>query len=159
MRILKTRHLAAAVITGSLVAMSSSAAFAASPAESLMLRKAVMDSMAAHLGAAVAAIKTGDKKRIQAAAKQAQAINSLSKGIPALTPEGSGAAAGKSRALAKIWQDWAGFQKAAMTLTEESGKLVTALKTGDGKAAMAQLARTGKVACGGCHGTFREKKK
>jgi cytochrome c556 len=159
MRILRTRHLAAAVVTGSLVALSGTSALAASSAESLALRKAVMDSMAAHFGATVAAIKSGDSKRIQAAAKQAQAINTLSKIIPVVTPQGSGAAAGKSRALAKIWQDWSGYQKAAAGLTAESAKLVAALKTGDAKAAMAQFARTGKMGCGGCHGTFRAKKK
>ena len=33
------------------------------------------------------------------------------------------------------------------------------LKTGDAKAAMSQFGRTGKVGCGGCHGTYRAKKK
>lgn len=159
MRILTKRHLAVAAVAGSLVAMSGATAFAASGAESLALRKAVMQSIGAHFGATVAAIKSGDKKRIQAAARQAMAINHLSKIIPVVTPSGSGQAAGKSRALPKIWQDWAGFQKAAANLTAESAKLVAALKTGDAKAAMSQFGRTGKVGCGGCHGTYRAKKK
>jgi cytochrome c556 len=159
MRILKMRHVAAAVVAGSLLAASSGTAIAASGAESLALRKAVMQSIAAHFGATVAAIKSGDAKRIQAAARQAQAINTLSKGIVILTPKGSGASAGKTRALPKIWQDWAGYQKAAAALTAESAKLVAALKTGDAKAAMSQFGRTGKVGCGGCHGTYRAKKK
>jgi cytochrome c556 len=138
MRILRTRHLAAAVVAGSLMALSSTSVLAASSAETLALRKAVMDSLAAHFGATVAAIKSGDSKRIQAAAKQAQAINTLSKSIPVVTPPGSGAAAG---------------------LTAESAKLVAVLKTGDAKASMAQFARTGKMGCGGCHGTYRAKKK
>lgn len=159
MRILKKRHLAAAVVIGSLMALSSGTAGAANGAESLALRKAVMQSIGAHFGATIAAIKSGDKKRIQAAARQAQAINTLSKGVLILTPRGSGASAGKTRALPKIWQDWAGYQKAAAALTTESAKLVAALKTGDAKAAMSQFGRTGKVGCGGCHGTFRAKKK
>ena len=159
MRILKMRHVAVAVIAGSLMAVSSGTAGAASGAESLALRKAVMQSIGAHFGATIAAIKSGDKKQIQAAARQAQAINTLSKGIVILTPRGSGASVGKTRALPKIWQDWAGYQKAAAALTEESAKLVAALKTGDAKAAMSQFGRTGKVGCGGCHGTYRAKKK
>ncbi len=159
MRIVKTHHLAAAIVAGSLVVMSSTTVLAASGAESLALRKAVMQSIVAHFRATVAAIKSGDKKRIQAAAGQATAINTLSKGIVILTPRGSGASAGKSRALPKIWQDWDGFRKAAATLTAESGKLAAALKTGNAKVAMAQFARTGKVGCGGCHGTYRAKKK
>jgi cytochrome c556 len=159
MRILKMRHVAVAVVAGSLMAVSSGTAVAASGAETLALRKAVMQSIGAHFGATIAAIKSGDKKQIQAAARQAQAINTLSKGIVILTPRGSGASAGKTRALPKIWQDWAGYQKAAAALTEESAKLVAALKTGDAKAAMSQFGRTGKVGCGGCHGTYRAKKK
>lgn len=159
MRILKMRHVAVAVVASSLMAVSSGTAGAASGAESLALRKAVMQSIGAHFGATIAAIKSGDKKQIQAAARQAQAINTLSKGIVILTPRGSGASVGKTRALPKIWQDWAGYQKAAAALTEESAKLVAALKTGDAKAAMSQFGRTGKVGCGGCHGTYRAKKK
>jgi len=159
MRKVKTRHLAAAIVVGGLVAMSGTTALAANAAESLALRQAVMKSIGAHFGATVAAIKSGDKKQIQAAARQAQAINALSKGITILTPQGSGASAGKTRALPKIWQDWAGYQKAAAALTAESTKLVAALKTGDAKAAMSQFGRTGKVGCGGCHGTYRAKKK
>jgi len=159
MRIVRTRHLAAAIVAGSLVAMSGTTALAANAAESLALRRAVMQSIGAHFGATVAAIKSGDTKQIQAAAKQAMAINTLSKGILIVSPKGSGSEVGKSTASPKIWQDWAGFQKAAATLTAESAKLVAALKSGDAKAAMAQFAATGKVACGGCHGTFRVKKK
>jgi len=159
MRILKTRHLAAAIVAGSLVAMSSTTVLAANGAESLALRRAVMQSIGAHFGATVAAIKSGNKKRIQAAARHAQAINTLSKGIVILTPPGSGASAGKTGALPKIWQDWAGYQKAAAGLTAESAKLVAALKTGNAKASMSQFGRTGKVGCGGCHGTYRAKKK
>ena len=56
MRIFTKRHLAVAAVAGSLVAMSGATAFAASPAESLALRKAVMQSIGAHFGATVAAI-------------------------------------------------------------------------------------------------------
>ena len=90
MRIGSMRRLAAALVAIGLIGASGATAYAASPAESLALRKAVMQSIGAHFGATVAAIKSGDAKRIQDAARQAQAINTLSKGIVVLTPRGSG---------------------------------------------------------------------
>lgn len=145
----------------SIVAFGSltSEAVAASGAETLVVRKAVMRSIATHFGAIKGAIVSGDQNRIKVAARHAMAMNWLSVGIPTITPQGSGLKAGKSRALPKIWQDWAGYKKAAAGLTTETGKLAAALKTGDAKAAMAQFANTGKVGCGGCHRFYRAKKK
>lgn len=134
-------------------------AVAASGAETLAVRKSVMRSIVTHFGAIKGAILSGDQNRIKAAARHAMAINWLSVGIPVLTPQGSGLKAGKSRALPKIWEDWAGYKKAAVGLTTESGKLAAVLKSGDAKAAMAQFANTGKFGCGGCHRFFRAKKK
>lgn len=134
-------------------------AVAASGAETLVVRKAVMRSMATHFGAIKGAIVSGDQSRIKAAARHAMAMNWLSAGIPTVTPQGSGQTAGKSRALPKIWQDWAGFKKAAAGLGTQTEKLAAVLKTGDAKAAMAQFANTGKLGCGGCHRFFRAKKK
>lgn len=154
------------VTAGSLVALSIVAfssltheAVAASGAETLAVRKAVMRSIGTHFGAIKGAIASGDQNRIKAAARHAMAMNWLSAAIPTVTPQGSGQKAGKSRALPKIWEDWAGYKKAAAGLTAESGKLAAALKTGDAKAAMAQFANTGKIGCGGCHRFFRAKKK
>ncbi len=134
-------------------------AVAASGAETLAARKAVMRSIGTHFGAIKGAILSGDQNRIKAAVRHAKAINGLAASIPTLTPRGSGLKAGKSRALPKIWQDWAGYKKAAAGLTTESGKLAAVLKTGDAKAAMAQFANTGKIGCGGCHRFYRAKKK
>ena len=154
------------IAAGSLAALSIVAfssltheAVAASGAETLAVRKAVMRSIATHFGAIKGAIVSGDQNRIKAAARHAMAMNWLSAGIPTVTPQGSGQKAGKSRALPKIWEDWTGFKKASAGLTTESGKLAAALKTGDAKAAMAQFANTGKIGCGGCHRFFRAKKK
>jgi len=134
-------------------------AVAASGAETLAHRKAVMRSIGTHFGAIKGAIVSGDSNRIKAAARHAMAMNWLSAGITTVTPKGSGQEAGKSEALPKIWTDWAGYRKAAAGLTTESGKLAAVLKTGDAKAAMAQFANTGKIGCGGCHRYYRAKKK
>jgi len=159
MEAFRARNLAAAVFAGGLIVMSSSTVLAASGAETLAVRKAVMQSIGAHFGAALAAIKSGDAARMKAAARQASAIGTLSTGIAILTPKNSGSSAGKSRALPKIWQDWAGYKKAAAALTAEAGKLAAAMKTGNAKVAISQFGRTGKVGCGGCHSPFRAKKK
>ena len=155
-----------AIVAGGMAALSvfafesvTQGAMAPSGAESLAVRKAVMRSIVTHFGAIKGAIASGDQNRIKAAAGHAMAINWLSTNIPTVTPKGSGQQAGKSRALPKIWEDWAGYKKAAAGLTTESGKLAAALKTGDAKAAMAQFANTGKIGCGGCHRFFRAKKK
>ena len=134
-------------------------AAAASGAESLAVRKAVMRSIGTHFGAIIGAIKSGNQKAIKAAERHAMAIHWLSAGIPVLTPPGSGSKAGKSGALPKIWQDWAGYTKAAQGLNTESRKLAAVLKSGDARAALAQFKNTGKIGCGGCHGTYRVKKK
>jgi len=154
------------IVAGGVVALSvvtlggsSRVAHAASGAEALAARKAVMRSISGHFGAIKGAILSGNKKRIQGAARHAMAINGLSRSIAFVTPKGSGQSAGKSTALNKIWTDWAGFNKAAGRLTTESAKLVAVLKAGNPKASMSQFGRTGKVACGGCHGTYRVKKK
>ena len=159
MRTIKIRHLAAAIVASGLIVSSSTTVLAASGAETLAVRKAVMWSIGAHFGSIVAAIKSGDKKRMQAAVRQANALKALSTGIVILSPKNSGPKAGKTRALPKIWQDWAGYKKAAADLTTEAGKLAAALKTGNAKVAMSQFGRTGKVGCGGCHSTYRAKKK
>lgn len=78
--------------------------------------------------------------------------------IPGLFPKGTGRPdvdAKKTRAEAKIWQDWAGFEAAAKTLGAEAAKLSAAAATGDDKAIEAQFKATGAKGCGACHKSFR----
>ena len=60
-----------------------------------------------------------------------------------------------TRALPKIWEDWAGFEAAAKTLAAETAKLAAVAATGDAAAIKAQAGAVGKKGCGGCHKPFR----
>ena len=60
-----------------------------------------------------------------------------------------------TRALPKIWEDWAGFEASAKVLADEAAKLATVAATGDAAAIKAQFAMVGKNGCGGCHKVYR----
>lgn len=161
MKAIKAFAIAGGIAALSLTVLSTSPrpASAASGAETLAVRQAVMRSMVTHFRAIVGAIKSGDETRIKAAAPHAMAMSFLAKAIPTVTEKGSGPEAGKTRALPIIWREWAGFKKAAATLATESVTLAGVLKSGNAGAAMAQFGKTGKLGCGGCHRTYRAKKK
>ena len=80
-------------------------------AEAIAKRQAVMKSIGAHVGGLKGALKANNGKAV---AMHAGAINGLAKVLVGFFPKGSGPEAGvKTRALAKIWQDWDNFKKHA----------------------------------------------
>jgi cytochrome c556 len=87
-----------------------------------------------------------------------QTIKSHAADLATWFPEGTGPEAGiETEALAKIWEDPAGFQAAHQRLVDESGKL-SDVATGEDLAAIgAQVSAVGG-ACKNCHDTFRLKK-
>jgi len=94
-------------------------------------------------------------------AKAATALGAAANGITADYPKGSGRGdhdAKVTRALPKIWEDWAGFEKAAGALAAESAKLASVAGGGDSGAIAAQFGMVGKNGCGGCHKPFRGEK-
>ncbi len=141
-----------------LVAVGGSVWAAGSGAQAVAERQAVMKSIGAHMGGLKGALKAGNGKAV---AMHAGAINGLAKVLVGFFPKGSGPESGaKTRALPKIWQDWANFQKVPATLAAESGKLVQVAKGGgDAKAMMAQFGKMAKMGCGGCHKPYRAPKK
>ena len=88
-------------------------------------------------------------------AAHAEAIHQMSKLLLGAFPQGSGPAAGKTRAKDEIWTKWEDFKKDATALETESAKLVEIAKGGDMKAIGQQVAVMGKEACGACHQDFR----
>ena len=91
-------------------------------------------------------------------AAHAHLLNDASKQVVALFPKGTGRGDyddKTTRSLPKIWEDWAGFQKAADTLTAESAKMAEVAAGGDKDAIAAQFGMLGKNGCGGCHKPFR----
>lgn len=94
-------------------------------------------------------------------AKAATALSAAAGGIVADYPKGSGRGDHDdkvTRALPKIWEDWAGFEKAAAALGAEAAKLASVAAGGDKDAIGAQFGMVGKNGCGGCHKPFRGEK-
>lgn len=94
-------------------------------------------------------------------AKAATEIAESSKKIPSLFPKGTGRGDfpdKTTRALPKIWEDMAGFEKAVDTMVAEAEKLATVAKAGDKDAIAKQAAALSKNGCGGCHKTYRGEK-
>jgi cytochrome c556 len=145
--------LAAGVAMGVLVGTTAPSQ-ALEPGEAIALRQAIMDSMAAHLGAIKDAVGAGDGKMV---AMQAKAIAVLAPNIHLAFPKGSDT--GKTRAKANIWSDWNKFQAAAKNLRTEAIALGKVAATNDKAKMAAQFVKTAKMGCGGCHGTFRAKRK
>ncbi len=90
--------------------------------------------------------------------KAADALADAAPKIPALFVKGTGRPdvdPKKTRAEAKIWQDWAGFEKAAKAMGEEAAKLSKVAAGGDKESIKKQYAELGKNGCGTCHKPFR----
>lgn len=150
--------LGAVVAASILFAVEAPVLAAGSGAQAVAERQAVMKSIGAHMGGLKGALMAGNGKAV---AMHAGAINGLAKVLVGFFPKGSGPEAGvKTRALPKIWQDWANFKKVPTVLAAESGKLVQVAKSGgDAKAMMAQFGKMAKMGCGGCHKPYRAPKK
>ena len=127
---------------------------AATPAEMIAQRKALMDLQGATATGIQAALKAGDLATV---AKLAGALHSSAAVIPTFFEKGSGPEAGNTKALPVIWEKPDDFKAAAMKLGTGADKLVEAAKGGDAAATGAAFAEMGKNGCGGCHGTFRAK--
>ena len=92
----------------------------------------------------------GDLKSLE---KPARALERWGKDIPMVFPAGT-EKGHNTKALPKIWSDNAGFQKAALKLSEEAGKLAVAAKANDPDAVAAATKSIGD-ACKACHDSFR----
>ena len=75
--------------------------------------------------------------------------------IPTLFPPGT-EKGHDTKALAAIWSDRAGFEKAAANYADAAKTLQAAAKADDKDAFAAAFKQTGK-ACGACHKKFRQK--
>ena len=149
-----------AVAALALAAGLAGVAAAHEPAASITERQALMKLVGASFGSIKMAIDSKDAAQIKAAEGRARAIAAASAAIPTMFPAGSDAKAGKTAALAKIWEDPAGFKKAAETMGQRATALADALKSGEAGAAATALAafgELGKEGCGNCHGTYRAK--
>lgn len=91
-------------------------------------------------------------------ADHAKKLNAASKEVLALFPKGTGRGDfddKTTRALPKIWEDWAGFEKSTEFFIVETAKLAEVAESGDADAIKAQFGKMAKGSCGGCHKDFR----
>jgi cytochrome c556 len=126
------------------------------PANLMKYRQSTMKAINGHMGA-IAAVVKGEVSFSDELFGHAHAINEMSKNLLRLFPKGSGAEAGKTRALPAIWEKPAEFEAAVMSLQVESAKLMQVAKAGDMGAIGGQVGALGKNSCGGCHTDFRKK--
>ena len=110
-------------------------------------RQKVMSAVGAHMGS-IGAVLKGEVSFTGNVADHARALQATSMMAADIFPAGSGV--GDTRAMAKIWDDWAEFEKAIKAFPVATGALVEAADSG----AMGNLGN----ACGGCHKPFRKPK-
>lgn len=156
---MRIRTSIAAIAVGAALAAVGSAAVQAESMRTVETtiqdRQAIMKSVGTHFGAIKAAVQGGNVEPVPG---HAQAIAGLAAAFLHQFPEGSGPDSGvKTRALAKIWEDWDGFTSAGETVVEKANVLASTAESGDVQATAAAFGDMGKNGCGNCHGTFRAK--
>lgn len=146
-------------IVGALVGalgLSTQALAVDEPENVIKYRQAVMKAIGGHM-ASIAGVVKGEVSYTDHVAIHANGINALSKAVTAVFPEGTDNGSHKTAALPKIWEDWAGFEKAAQSLDTASANLASVAASGDKQKIAAAFGDLGK-ACGGCHKPYRVKK-
>ena len=106
--------------------------------------------------ASIAGVVKGEVSYSDHVAIHASSINAMSKAVTAVFPKGTDNGSYKTAALPKIWEDWAGFEKAAQALDTASADLASVAASGDKQKVAAAFGNLGK-ACGGCHKPYRVK--
>lgn len=143
---LRFHQKAALMLAGLLI---SGLAFADAKGD-IAYRQGAFKVVGGHMSSMVAIFR--GQVRQENFALHAQAMADISKVIPTVFPEGSGE--GKTEALAKIWEDKAGFKKAVNAFTSAADGVAAAAATGDMAAAGAAFRKLGG-SCKGCHDEYR----
>jgi cytochrome c556 len=121
------------------------------PDEAITARQALMKEQGAAMRSISDKLKAG---QVEGIAAEADKLESTSKKIPRLFPEGS-VNASTSRAKPEIWQKWSEFEGHAKSLHTKAGQLKAAAKTGNAQTLQPMVAELGKTTCGACHTAFR----
>jgi cytochrome c556 len=138
-----------------LLLLTASLAGAATPEDAIKYRKAVMSTMAGHVGA-IAMIFGGKVEFQDYLASHAEALAAAGEQAAKLFPAGSGGS--KSDALPLIWEEPEKFQKAAADIKTTTAQLRDAIRSGD-KAAIGKAMKPVFDACKGCHDRYRKDEK
>jgi cytochrome c556 len=121
------------------------------PDEAITARQALMKEQGAAMRSITDKLKAG---QVEGIAAEADKLESTSKKIPKLFPEGS-VNANTSRAKPEIWQKWSEFEGYAKSLETKATQLKAAAKTGNAQTLQPMAAELGKTTCGACHTAFR----
>jgi cytochrome c556 len=119
--------------------------------EAITQRQALMKEQGAALRSIGEKVKAG---QIEAIAVDADTLESTSKKITKLFPEGS-VNPNTSRAKPEIWQKWSEFAGYSKSLETKAAQLKATAKTGNAQATQPMVAELGKTTCGACHTAFR----
>jgi cytochrome c556 len=126
---------------------------AATPADAIKYRKAVMDGMSAHV-AAFMLINFGKVEHQEQLKPHASALADLGAQAKLLFPAGSDA--GETDALPLIWKEQDQFNKLVSDLETSSARLRDAVAANDKPGTMAAFKAMGE-SCKGCHDRYRKK--
>lgn len=137
---------------GSAALLLTAAAQAATPDDAIKYRKAVMSTMAGHVGA-ISMIFSGKVEHQEYLLAHAEALAAAGDQLGKLFPAGSGT--GKTDALPKIWEEADKFRDAAETGKRTTAALRDAIKGGD-KAAIGKAMKPVFDSCKGCHDRYRK---
>ena len=149
------RKLSVVFALAAALGLSSQALAVDEPENVIKYRKAVMKAIGGHM-ASIAGVVKGEVSYSDHVAVHANSINAMSKTVTAVFPKGTDNGSYKTAALPKIWEDWAGFEKAAQALDTASADLASVAASGDKQKIAAAFGNLGK-ACGGCHKPYRVK--
>jgi cytochrome c556 len=145
-----TRIVLLAILAGT-ATVACAAPEASDPAPMIAGRQATFRLSGAVMGSMKAAIDRGDDVAGQTFA--ANTLANWARVMPGMFPAGSGVA--PSKALATIWSDRPGFEKAAADYQSAAAKLAGLAKAGDKPGFAAQWTELRKT-CGACHDHYRQ---
>ena len=147
-------------IAATILAMSGAigVAVAADGEEAIKMR---VDHMKTHIAKPFGAIKNFVEKgegTAEDVEKNAKMLSDAALKIPEGFPKGT--ARGDydekmTRALPKIWENWADFESKAKALSDEAATLALVAAGDDAEAIKAQFVLVGKNGCGACHKDYR----
>jgi cytochrome c556 len=144
-----------AIVATIAASFSATASAAATPADAIKYRRAVMDGLSAHVSAFVL-INFGKVEHQDHLKAHANALADLGAQAKVLFPAGSDN--GETEALPLIWEakEQEQFKKLVSALETSSAKLRDAVAASDKPAAMAAFKALGD-SCKGCHDRYRKK--
>ena len=142
------------ILATNLAIISISTAYAADEPENIIkFRQTVMKGNGAHI-TNIAAVVKGQVTITANLVADAQAIADGLENFGKLFPPGT--EGGKTNALAKIWDDRAGFDKALADAQAAAQSMIGATASNDIAIIGKALGALGK-SCGGCHKPYRKK--